>query len=54
MKTMNTHSTQGRKNYRKPVLKKIGTVAKLTREEKGSTGSDAPDGGFAYLGPVLS
>lgn len=42
MKTLNAHSTQVRKAYRKPVLNKIGNVSKLT---KGIKGSDVADGG---------
>jgi len=30
MKTMNLHSTQTKKSYKKPVLNKIGKVSKLT------------------------
>ncbi len=38
MKTMNSHSTQAKKSYRKPVLNKIGSVKKLTKGAKsGST-----------------
>ncbi|MGF1926113.1 MAG: lasso RiPP family leader peptide-containing protein [Bacteroidia bacterium] len=31
MKTINLHATTTKKSYRKPVLKKIGTIKKLTR-----------------------
>jgi hypothetical protein len=41
MKTMNSHSTQTKKSYRKPVLNKLGRVSKLTKELKGSTLTDS-------------
>lgn len=37
---INLHSTQTKKSYRKPVLKKMGKVSKITRAQKGSSGSD--------------
>jgi hypothetical protein len=36
MKTVNMHSTQTKKTYKKPVLNKLGKVSKLTKNEKGS------------------
>lgn len=42
MKTMNMHSTQTKKAYRKPVLKTLGSVSKLTKEQKGSREFDNP------------
>ena len=39
MKTMNLHSTQTKKSYKKPVLNKIGKVSKLTM--KAGSGPDA-------------
>lgn len=42
MKTINMHSTQTKKAYRKPVLKTLGSVSKLTKDlTKGSTGPDS-------------
>ena len=40
MKTLNLHATKTKKSYRKPVLKKIGTVSTLTKGIKGSTRAD--------------
>jgi len=37
MKTLNSHSTQTKKSYKKPVLNKMGKVKSLTKGEK--TGS---------------
>jgi hypothetical protein len=37
MKTVNSHSTQTKKSYRKPVLNKFGTVATLTKGKQGSS-----------------
>jgi len=36
MKTVNSHSTQTKKSYQKPVLNKFGDVAKLTKGKQGS------------------
>ena len=42
MKTVKSHSTQTKKSYKKPVLVKRGTVAKLTKGAKpGSTDLEA-------------
>ncbi|WP_233847649.1 lasso RiPP family leader peptide-containing protein [Dyadobacter sp. CY326] len=40
MKTVNSHSTQTKKSYRKPVLNKFGNVAKLTKGKQGSLFDD--------------
>jgi hypothetical protein len=53
MKTINMHSTQTKKSYKKPVLNKLGKVSKLTKAQKGSTGDDGA-GGFAEIGPSLN
>ncbi|WP_158547903.1 hypothetical protein [Dyadobacter luteus] len=42
MKTINMHSTQTKRSYKKPVLNKLGKVSKLT---KGIKGSDVDDQG---------
>ena len=47
MKTMNLHSTQTKKSYKKPVLNKLGKVSKLTKGQKGSDLSDDGDLRFA-------
>lgn len=39
---INMHSTQTKKSYRKPVLKKMGSIKKLTRGAK--PGSSDLDG----------
>jgi len=41
MKTVNSHSTQTKRSYKKPVLNKLGKVSKLTHGIKGSI---FPDG----------
>jgi hypothetical protein len=38
MKALNLHATQTKKSYKKPVLKKIGTVKSLTKGEKPGSG----------------
>ncbi|WP_409021328.1 lasso RiPP family leader peptide-containing protein [Dyadobacter sp. CY261] len=43
MRTVITHSTQTRKSYRKPVLNKLGNVAKLTKGKFGGS-FDIKDG----------
>jgi len=45
MKTLNSHSTQTKKSYKKPVLNKMGKVSKLTRDEKGSLLDNGLPGG---------
>jgi hypothetical protein len=42
MKTVNMHSTQTKKTYKKPVLNKLGKVSKLTKSEKGSRMDNPP------------
>jgi hypothetical protein len=37
MKTINLHGTQTKKTYRKPELKKMGDVLKITRATKGGS-----------------
>jgi hypothetical protein len=37
MKTVTMHSTQTKKSYRKPVLKKIGSVKSITRGGSGGS-----------------
>lgn len=44
MKTLSSHFTQTKKSYKKPVLNKMGKVSKLTKAEKGSTGTDTSGG----------
>ena len=44
MKTVTMHSTQTKKSYRKPVLKKIGSVSAITKGQK-SGSSDSITGG---------
>lgn len=41
MKTINMHSTQTKRSYKKPVLNKLGKVSKLTKSDKGSGLEDA-------------
>lgn len=36
MKTVNSHSTQTKKSYRKPVLNKLGSIKSLTKGKLGS------------------
>jgi len=36
MKTVNSHFTQTKKSYRKPVLNKLGSVESLTKGKQGS------------------
>ena len=43
------HSTQTKKSYKKPVLVKRGTVAKLTKATKGGSGFDL-DATYTYAG----
>lgn len=50
MKTLNSHSTQVRKAYRKPVLNKIGNVSKLTRGKLGSLPDVNPPANFSTEG----
>jgi hypothetical protein len=40
MKTINMHSTQTKRSYKKPVLNKLGKVSKLTKNLKGSAAAD--------------
>lgn len=40
MKTVNSHSTQTKKSYSKPVLNKFGEVAQLTKGKQGSSYDD--------------
>jgi hypothetical protein len=47
MKTIDMHSTQTKRSYKKPVLNKLGKVSKLTKEQKGSTATDG--NGFAEI-----
>ncbi|MGV3604257.1 MAG: lasso RiPP family leader peptide-containing protein [Dyadobacter fermentans] len=47
MRTVISHSTQTKKSYRKPVLNKLGKVAKLTKGKIGS--SEDEDGTFNWL-----
>jgi hypothetical protein len=46
MKTMNSHSTQTKKSYRKPILNKLGRVSKLTKVQKGSSTLDDGAGNY--------
>lgn len=36
MKTVNSHFTQTKKSYRKPVLNKLGSIKSLTKGKLGS------------------
>jgi hypothetical protein len=49
MKTINLHGTQTKKTYRKPELKKMGDVNKLTKGTKtgGSFDDDTEDNTWA-------
>ena len=47
MKTMNLHSTQTKKSYKKPVLNKLGKVSKITKGQKGSEVEDDGDMQFS-------
>lgn len=46
MKTVNSHSTQTKKSYQKPVLNKFGDVAKLTKGKIGSADDLGPTKDF--------
>ncbi|ACT95745.1 lasso RiPP family leader peptide-containing protein [Dyadobacter fermentans] len=46
MRTVISHSTQTKKSYRKPVLNKLGNVAKLTKGKIGS--QEDEDGDFDF------
>jgi hypothetical protein len=45
MKALNLHATQTKKSYKKPVLKKIGTIGELTKGSKGGSTDFAGKGG---------
>lgn len=51
MKTINMHSTQTKRSYKKPVLNQLGKVSKLTKNlDKGSAGPD--ESSRVDLGPL--
>ncbi|SKB60630.1 lasso RiPP family leader peptide-containing protein [Dyadobacter psychrophilus] len=49
MKTVNSHSTQTKKSYRKPTLNRFGNVAKLTKGKLGSAADLGPTFDFDDL-----
>ncbi|KAA6440649.1 lasso RiPP family leader peptide-containing protein [Dyadobacter flavalbus] len=50
MRTVTSHSTQTKKAYRKPVLKKHGNVSKLTKGKLGSLPDLTPPDDFSSEG----
>lgn len=53
MKIVDLKSENNRKAYQTPLLKNLGEVKELTRDEKGSTGTDSEGlSGFARRGQV--